>query len=83
MVGCMNQPIVIYDVLPRNEIDILYQYFDRKSPAINSLATWTYNNASYGKGDPISWQHPLRTDLISDTTAFFLSSFALFIFRVI
>ena len=31
---------------------------------MNSLATWTFNNASYGQGDPVSWQHPLRTDLI-------------------
>ena len=69
MVGSMNKPIVIYDVLPRDEIDALYPYFDRKSPAINSLATWTYNNASYGKGDPISWQHPLRTDLIFEKCA--------------
>ena len=44
----MNKPIVIYDVLPRNEIDALHPYFDRKASAINSLATWTYNNASYG-----------------------------------
>ena len=69
MVGSMNKPIVIYDVLPRNEIDVLHPYFDRKASAINSLATWTYNNASYGKGDPISWQHPLRTDLIFEKCA--------------
>ena len=60
----MNKPIVINNVLSKSERLTLWDYFDRKSPSMNSLATWTYNNASYGQGDPVSWQHPLRTDLI-------------------
>lgn len=60
----MIEPIVIKDVLSESERLTLWDYFDRKSPYMSSLATWTYNNASYGKGDPVSWQHPLRTDLI-------------------
>jgi len=64
MVGQMNEPIVIDTVLTKDEFEGLWQYFDRTSPAVSSLATWTLNNASYGKGDPVSWQHPLRTDLM-------------------
>ena len=60
----MNKPHVIYNVLSEEEIIPLWDYFDRKSPSMSTLATWTFNNASYGKGDPVSWQHPLRTDLI-------------------
>ena len=64
MVGQMKEPIVIETVLSREEYEGLWQYFDRTQPAVNSLAIWTLNNASYGKGDPVSWQHPLRTDLM-------------------
>ena len=60
----MKEPIVIDTVLSREEFEGLWQYFDRTQPAVNSLAIWTLNNASYGKGDPVSWQHPLRTDLM-------------------
>ena len=62
--GDLNKPIVIKNVLSESERLSLWDYFDRRSPSMNSLATWTYNNASYGQGDPVSWQHPLRTDLI-------------------
>ena len=48
----MNKPIVIKNVLSKSERVTLWDYFDRKSPSMNSLATWTFNNASYGHGDP-------------------------------
>ena len=60
----MNKPHVIRNVLSQEERISLWDYFDRRSQSMNSLATWTFNNASYGQGDPVSWQHPLRTDLI-------------------
>ena len=45
----MNKPHVIYNVLSEEEIIPLWDYFDRKSPSMSTLATWKFNNASYGK----------------------------------
>ena len=50
----MNKPHVIRNVLSQEERISLWDYFDRRSPSMNSLATWTFNNASYGQGDPVS-----------------------------
>ena len=40
----MNKPHVIYNVLSEEEIIPLWDYFDRKSPSMSTLATWTFNN---------------------------------------
>ena len=50
----MNKPHVIRNVLSEQERISLWDYFDRRSPSMNSLATWTFNNASYG---PVSYTH--------------------------
>lgn len=59
MVGSMNAPIIIDNVLPLSTMKSAYQYFDP-----SDLGVWTFNNRSYGKNDPVSWQHPMRDDLI-------------------
>ena len=46
----MNKPHVIRNVLSQEERISLWDYFDRRSPSMSTLATWTFNNASYGAG---------------------------------
>ena len=46
----MNKPHVIRNVLSQEERISLWDYFDRRSPSMSTLATWTFNNASYGQG---------------------------------
>jgi len=66
MVG-LEYPIIVNNVLPLTTIKSLHEYFEpskRGQTSGTGLAVWTLNNRSYGDDDPVSWQHPLRTDLI-------------------